>query len=288
MKKIILILFIAVGMTGVAHAVETPPIDTADLVSKLNADQAALTAQENVIETTNALPAGTYTSGSSNTGGPSGFVALAPIPGLTDAANTSVVDSKSLANFFNNLYKYLIGLAATLAVIMIIWGGLEISTKDSVSKQSDGRERIYQAIIGLVLVLSPVLVFSIINPAILNLSINLPALDTKSGPPATTAPTTQSATLTESETTLRESAGGNVVFVFTVASGMSARDLGNTLDGKQNECTQTTGGRGIILPQGNVGGGQLRYVCQTCPPASTVILLPKGNAGSGARGACQS
>lgn len=110
-----------------------------------------------------------------------GFTALAPITGLTDAGATSVIDSTSLANFFNNLYKYLIGLAATLAVIEIIWGGLEISTKDSVSKQSDGKERITQAIFGLILVLSPVLVFSIINPSILNLSLNLPPLDTKAG-----------------------------------------------------------------------------------------------------------
>ncbi|MCX6786220.1 MAG: pilin [Candidatus Kaiserbacteria bacterium] len=108
----------------------------------------------------------------------SGFTALAPIPGLTDISNTAVVDSDLLAHFFNNLYKYLIGLAAILAVIEIIWGGFEISTKDSVSKQSDGRERITQAILGLVLVLSPVIVFSIINPSILNLSFNLPALNT--------------------------------------------------------------------------------------------------------------
>ncbi len=105
------------------------------------------------------------------------FVALAPIPNLTDG---TVANSGNLANFFNNLYKYLIGLAAMLAVIEIIWGGLEISTKDSVSKQSDGKERITQAIFGLILVLSPVLVFSIINPSILNLSLNLPALETKS------------------------------------------------------------------------------------------------------------
>ena len=85
-----------------------------------------------------------------------------------------------LATFFNNLYKYLIGLAAALAVIMIIWGGLEYSTQDSISKKSDGKQRIYDAIFGLVLVLSPVLVFSIINPSILNLSLNLKPLDTKS------------------------------------------------------------------------------------------------------------
>ena len=102
-----------------------------------------------------------------------GFTALAPIPGLTDQSATSVVNSATLAAFFNNLYKYLIGIAAALAVIEIIWGGLEYSTQDSVSKQSNGRERITQAIFGLILVLSPVLVFSIINPSILNLSINL-------------------------------------------------------------------------------------------------------------------
>lgn len=115
--------------------------------------------------------------------GASGFTALAPIPGLTDVQTTSVVNSASLAIFFNNLYKYAIGLAGILAVIEIIWGGLEISTKDSVSKQSEGKTRITQAIFGLVLVLSPVLVFSIINPAILNLSVNLPPLETATNAP---------------------------------------------------------------------------------------------------------
>lgn len=106
-----------------------------------------------------------------------GFVPLAPIPGLTDIQPTS----GGLADFFNNLYKYLIGVAAILAVIMIIWGGLEISTQDSVSKNKDGKERIYNAIFGLVLVLSPVLVFSIINPSILNLSLNLEPLKITTG-----------------------------------------------------------------------------------------------------------
>lgn len=116
-----------------------------------------------------------------------GFVPLAVIPGLTDVQATS----GGLASFFNNLYKYLIGLAAVCAVIEITWAGIEMATNaDNVSKQSEGKERITQAIFGLVLVLSPVLVFSIINPNILNLSLNLPALDTKSGPPSESAPAT--------------------------------------------------------------------------------------------------
>ena len=122
----------------------------------------------------------------SSSGGSTGFVALAPIFGLTDASSLSVAKSTNLASFFNNLYKYLIGLAAALAVIMIIWGGLEYSTQDVPSAKQNGKDRILQAILGLVLVLSPVLVFSIINPSILNLSINLKPLDTRSGAPTQT------------------------------------------------------------------------------------------------------
>ena len=135
---------------------------------------------------TTASPAPTQTQTTAPAQGTSGFVALAPIPGLT-SGTTAVVNPQSLDAFFNNLYKFLIGIAAMLAIIEIIWGGLEYSTQDSVSKKSDGKQRITQALLGLVLVLSPVLVFSIINPSILNLSLNLPALNTA---PVTATPET--------------------------------------------------------------------------------------------------
>ncbi len=100
------------------------------------------------------------------------------IPGLTDKP---ITDSKGFADFFNKLYAYLIGAAVILAVIMIVWGGLEYSTQDSVSKKSDGKSKIYNALFGLVLVLSPALVFSIINPKILELNVNFPPLHTTWG-----------------------------------------------------------------------------------------------------------
>lgn len=106
-----------------------------------------------------------------------GFVPLTNIPGLTSGATAS---QEGLANFLNNLYKYLIGLAAAIAVVEIIWGGIEYSTQDVPGSKQNGKDRIQGAILGLVLILSPVLVFSIINPSILNLSIGLPELDTKS------------------------------------------------------------------------------------------------------------
>lgn len=106
----------------------------------------------------------------------SAFVPLAPIDGLT---KEGVVDSKTLSDFLRNLYRFLVGIAATLAVIEIVIGGLQYATQDIPSQKSDGKQRIWNAIFGLILVLSPVLVFSLINPAILDLSIQLRELDTK-------------------------------------------------------------------------------------------------------------
>lgn len=174
MKKLFIVVFLAMSVVGVAHAQDAaiPGINSATGADTPTPDTtAAAQAQQQ------------------QAGGGTGFVAIAPIPGLTDTNALSVVNSVGLAAFFNNLYKYLIGLAAALAVIMIIWGGLELSTQDSVSKNKDGKEKIYNAIFGLVLVLSPAIVFSIINPAILDLSLNLPPLKTASGPPPSSSTT---------------------------------------------------------------------------------------------------
>jgi hypothetical protein len=169
LKNIVLAGFIiAVVVIGGAPAVLAQQELGTDETSRTTT-----TSQDEISGAAQTTGASTNTSNAGN----GTYVPLAKIPGLTDIQPTK----GGLASFFNNLYKYAIGLAAVLAVIMIIWGGLEYSTQDSISKKSDGKERIQEAILGLILVLSPALVFSIINPGILNLSINLQELDTRSG-----------------------------------------------------------------------------------------------------------
>jgi hypothetical protein len=104
------------------------------------------------------------------------FVPLAGIPGLTGAEG--VATEEGLPQFFNNLYTFLIGLAAVLAVIQIIRSGIEIAANQgNVSDIISAKGRVAQAIFGLILVLSPALVFSVINPNILNLSVSLPPIE---------------------------------------------------------------------------------------------------------------
>ncbi len=94
------------------------------------------------------------------------FVPLTSIPGIDQAGNAA-----TLSLFLNNLYKLAIGAAAILAVIQIIHAGIKYMGGDSVFEKKEAKELITLAIGGLVLVLSPVVVFSIINPKILDLQI---------------------------------------------------------------------------------------------------------------------
>lgn len=87
------------------------------------------------------------------------------MPGLTKD-----VDTKNLAPFFNNLYKYAIGIAAVLAILQIIHGGFMYMTTESVGSKTEGKNLIIMSLLGLLLVLLPYMVFTVINPGILDLS----------------------------------------------------------------------------------------------------------------------
>lgn len=105
------------------------------------------------------------------------FVPLTNLPGIAEVAG-----EPDLGPFLNNLYRLLIGAAAVIAVIQIMRAGIMFMTnKGSVSENEQARHLIQMSVIGLVLILSPVIVFSIINPEILNLTVNTSSLKTNIG-----------------------------------------------------------------------------------------------------------
>ncbi len=116
------------------------------------------------------------------------FVPLTNIPGLTD-----IQTSPSIPDFLNNLYKICIGLAATLAVLQIMRAGI-MYMGESVAEKKQAKNLIALSIGGLILVLSPAIVFGIINPDILDLKID--GIDALGVPdaPAESSPNTPSAT----------------------------------------------------------------------------------------------
>lgn len=116
-----------------------------------------------------------------------GFVEVQPLtnlPGLQEASQGGI------GPFINNLYKYGVGLGAIMAVLIIMYGGFQYMTSEAVGSKSAGKEDIQRAILGLILLMSPVLVFGVINKDILNLDFNLGRLNpaTYAGSTATTTP----------------------------------------------------------------------------------------------------
>ncbi|HYD93027.1 MAG TPA: hypothetical protein VEB18_01045 [Candidatus Paceibacterota bacterium] len=102
------------------------------------------------------------------------FIPLTGLPGLNEIQSAA---SSSLPDFFNMLYRLCIGAATTIAIFQIIRAGFKsIMQEGSVLQQGEVRDMITSAIFGLVLVLSPAIVFGIIDPRILNLSLNLEGL----------------------------------------------------------------------------------------------------------------
>jgi hypothetical protein len=99
------------------------------------------------------------------------FTALTSIPGVQEAAN-----SRSLAILLNNLYRICIGAAAVIAVLKIVQGGITYMLGDSVTEKKEAKHHITMAVLGLVFILSPYLVFNVIDPRILKLDVDVSGL----------------------------------------------------------------------------------------------------------------
>ena len=76
-----------------------------------------------------------------------------------------------LPSFLNSAFQFGLALAAALAVIMIIWGGVEVMLSESMFSKDEGKKRIKDAVIGLLLALFSWLILNIINPGILTFKL---------------------------------------------------------------------------------------------------------------------
>lgn len=93
---------------------------------------------------------------------------------LEPAAFSSFGNSNTtgdLGTFLSQAFSFGLALAAGLAVIMIVWGGVKIMLTESVFEKDDGKKKIWDAIWGLGLALVSWLILYTINPNILNFKL---------------------------------------------------------------------------------------------------------------------
>lgn len=188
------------------------------------------------------------TTGAVNTD--TGFVPLTNIPQLTEIGGAF-----SLEAFLNALYRISIGIAAVVAVLQIMRAGIMYMGSDSgFAEKKEAKNLIALSIGGLILVLSPVVVFSVINPEILTLKIgNIEKL--------------RSATSTASVVSAEVAA--NTLSVYTGPDRAGAKVRCETAGGTASfTCTPKTGGTGRTVPQNEP--------CASSEDDHTVCRAPAG------------
>lgn len=112
--------------------------------------------------------------------GDTGYAPLEPLPGIyTDPyCNGDLPPSAecktTLESYVPGMFKLLIGVAAALAVVMIVIGGIQYIGSESLWGKQDGKEKIQKAIWGLLLAIFAWLLLYSIDPRLtqFDLSIN--------------------------------------------------------------------------------------------------------------------
>lgn len=105
-----------------------------------------------------------FTSAQENTD----YILLAELPNLK-----SVPQAKALEVYIPYIFNLAIGLSAVAAVVMIVFGGLQYMTTDALQGKQQGRERIMNAVKGLVLVITAYLILFTINPNLLEINLSI-------------------------------------------------------------------------------------------------------------------
>lgn len=113
------------------------------------------------------------------------YTVLAPLPGTTQGnCPPGATDCKtSLTEYLPGVFNLAIGLSAAFAVLMIVIGGFQYISTDAIQGKQAGKERIKNAVLGLVLVISAWLILATINPKLLEINLNIEPAPT-GNPPA--------------------------------------------------------------------------------------------------------
>ena len=184
------------------------------------------------------------------------YVPLAKLPGLEDKIETSkqctttngvttCANPCPFGKYLNILIKLFLGISAVLAMIMIVWGGIQYMTSELASSKEAGRESITHAVLGLLLALGAWLLLFTLNPDLLNICLdNVKPVEIIIGPEsvvdAGSGVNINGTTVKISNGSAVTCSGGIVSIPSDIGSGNICKDLLNRLLLLRNKTTKWT------------------------------------------------
>jgi hypothetical protein len=111
------------------------------------------------------------------------YTLLEPLPCIQGTGNncaaSTTISEISLDTYIGYIFKFAIAISAFLAVLMIIWGGFEIMLSEAIPAKMEGKSRVYNALIGLLMVLSSYLILRTIDPRLVEINTSIPTIESK-------------------------------------------------------------------------------------------------------------
>ncbi len=105
------------------------------------------------------------------------YTLLEPLPAISkDNATATMPPKIDLDTYIQDTLNLIIALSAIAAVFMIVYGGLIYMTAESFGKKNDGLEKLQNAVIGLLMVLSTYLILRTVNPKLVDIAV-IPKLE---------------------------------------------------------------------------------------------------------------
>jgi len=177
---------------------------------------------------------------------------------VPDIASPQVTGGAGFIGWIQSFYQFSLIAGVFLAVGVIAWAGLRYAlAAGNPSGQSDARDQILQALLGLILLFGAYLILFTINPNLVNLS--LPTLSSVSVPPAAVSGPRPIEVELPSE--LAEEIDSNVTVVSTYEFDQTISGAAN-MRAISGDCADKTGGAGRIAIKPRPGGGSNYYVCE--------------------------
>ncbi len=147
------------------------------------------------------------------------YVPLVTLPGASEAGKPLTDTGQYIKGAFN----LAIGIAAVLAIIMIVLGGIQYMGTESIGGKGAGLKKIKDAVLGLLLALGSYILLLTINPSLVNFNLNIAEIK----PPVVTLTPIPPDNLTVTGANIRKAA------IATTKKAEDAFAAGNTAEGNR-------------------------------------------------------
>lgn len=161
------------------------------------------------------------------------------------------LETDSIGAYINSLYLLSVSVAGLLAVIKLIIAGAKYMLSDVITTQGEAKKEIQNALLGLLLVISAVLILTIINPALISNNFELERVkDTDTSPTTERGAGIGAGTQVNNPTgsssgnataSTQQNASGNNVTTYDFSVSTDGLSRQAAIGNKRNECESKYG-----------------------------------------------